>query len=612
MSLVPSLLQAIVGVDGEALVMHAGDKPYVVAPSGQIELASRGLTLDAVNGIVSQLLPPDALSSRSTSLAPSSRNWQRWPSFRARASRWSPPAAATTCGSKSAAARFPTTTRCPTTSSRRPRPPRRPAPHLRSSQTTWPSCSGPRTATPDIDDVGPLGHPGRSEDVRREAATATEDESRIDHRGSRRSRRRAVVRDASGRRPRRRLRTVCDARACCAGIPAPERRAGAAACAAHRRHGGRSSRRRRSQLASPSVAPAAWRRRSSCRRRRLSQWLPAVAPPVSRPPCPTADTRAGASARAAGSASRGPADRGRTARACAAGAVTAGADARAAADRGTAADRGATADRAAAGRHRRFQRAARRRRRPSCCRCRAARSAPMRRRRRFRSACPASIGCCGWPPRAARRRCISRRDARPSVRVDGEIQMLEGEPSHGPNDVESLLLTLMPERNHEALRSGVATEWISDVDGVGRVRCLSFRDHRGPGRRVPHDAGSRGVGRTARAVARGAVAGARARRPRARRRLASERQAHDDFGARRSHQPHAPRSRHHDRKRDQRRPRARDVVHQPARGARQLRRCGRRGARGAARRSGRAGASSRCARRRSSTWRSRPRRPASS
>src|SRR6516164_6540546 len=63
MSLVPSLLQAIVGVDGEALVMHAGDKPYVVAPSGQIELASRGLTLEAVNGIVSQLLPADALSS---------------------------------------------------------------------------------------------------------------------------------------------------------------------------------------------------------------------------------------------------------------------------------------------------------------------------------------------------------------------------------------------------------------------------------------------------------------------------------------------------------------------------------------------------------------------
>jgi len=51
------MLQAIVRVDGEALVLHAGDKPYVVAPSGQVELASRGLTLEAVSGIVAQLLP---------------------------------------------------------------------------------------------------------------------------------------------------------------------------------------------------------------------------------------------------------------------------------------------------------------------------------------------------------------------------------------------------------------------------------------------------------------------------------------------------------------------------------------------------------------------------
>jgi len=59
--------------------------------------------------------------------------------------------------------------------------------------------------------------------------------------------------------------------------------------------------------------------------------------------------------------------------------------------------------------------------------------------------------------------------------------MLDGEPLHGPNDVESLLLTMMPERNHEALRMGQATEWITDLEDVGRVRCLSFRDHRGPG-----------------------------------------------------------------------------------------------------------------------------------
>jgi len=72
-------------------------------------------------------------------------------------------------------------------------------------------------------------------------------------------------------------------------------------------------------------------------------------------------------------------------------------------------------------------------------------------------------------------------EARPSVRVDGEIFTLDGAPILGPNDVESLLLTLMPERNAEALRTGVASEWICDLPDVGRVRCLSFRDHRGPG-----------------------------------------------------------------------------------------------------------------------------------
>jgi twitching motility protein PilT len=71
--------------------------------------------------------------------------------------------------------------------------------------------------------------------------------------------------------------------------------------------------------------------------------------------------------------------------------------------------------------------------------------------------------------------------SRPSVRVDGELQTLEGEPILTSRDVESLLLTLMPERSHEALRTGAATEWILDIEDVGRVRCMSFRDHVGPG-----------------------------------------------------------------------------------------------------------------------------------
>jgi twitching motility protein PilT len=72
-------------------------------------------------------------------------------------------------------------------------------------------------------------------------------------------------------------------------------------------------------------------------------------------------------------------------------------------------------------------------------------------------------------------------ESRPSVRVDGELQVLDGEPVLTSRDVESLLLTLMPERSHEALRTGAATEWICDIEGVGRVRCMSFRDHCGPG-----------------------------------------------------------------------------------------------------------------------------------
>jgi len=72
-------------------------------------------------------------------------------------------------------------------------------------------------------------------------------------------------------------------------------------------------------------------------------------------------------------------------------------------------------------------------------------------------------------------------DARPSVRVDGELQALEGETELTSRDVESLLLTLMPERSHEALRTGAASEWICEVEDVGRVRCMSFRDHVGPG-----------------------------------------------------------------------------------------------------------------------------------
>ncbi|HET9468350.1 MAG TPA: ATPase, T2SS/T4P/T4SS family, partial [Vicinamibacterales bacterium] len=71
--------------------------------------------------------------------------------------------------------------------------------------------------------------------------------------------------------------------------------------------------------------------------------------------------------------------------------------------------------------------------------------------------------------------------ARPSIRVDDEISPIEGEATLSESDVETLILDMIPERNREALRSQAGTEWICDVADVGRIRCVTFRDHRGAG-----------------------------------------------------------------------------------------------------------------------------------
>ena len=71
--------------------------------------------------------------------------------------------------------------------------------------------------------------------------------------------------------------------------------------------------------------------------------------------------------------------------------------------------------------------------------------------------------------------------ARPSIRVDGEISPIDGEAVLSEPDVEALMLDIIPERNRETLRSQAGTEWICDVPDVGRVRCVTFRDHRGAG-----------------------------------------------------------------------------------------------------------------------------------
>ena len=72
-------------------------------------------------------------------------------------------------------------------------------------------------------------------------------------------------------------------------------------------------------------------------------------------------------------------------------------------------------------------------------------------------------------------------EARPTIRIDDEILPLETEPPLGTAEVESLILELAPRASREALVGGTSAEWVCELPDVGRVRCLSFRDQRGPG-----------------------------------------------------------------------------------------------------------------------------------
>ena len=72
-------------------------------------------------------------------------------------------------------------------------------------------------------------------------------------------------------------------------------------------------------------------------------------------------------------------------------------------------------------------------------------------------------------------------EARPTIRIDDEVLPLEAEPPLGTAEVEALILELAPGASREALVVGTNAEWLCDLPDVGRVRCLSFRDQRGPG-----------------------------------------------------------------------------------------------------------------------------------
>jgi hypothetical protein len=54
------LFRALVELDGDAAVMHIGQKPYLVAPAGAIEIGECCLTAGAVETLIVEILPDSA------------------------------------------------------------------------------------------------------------------------------------------------------------------------------------------------------------------------------------------------------------------------------------------------------------------------------------------------------------------------------------------------------------------------------------------------------------------------------------------------------------------------------------------------------------------------
>ncbi len=72
-------------------------------------------------------------------------------------------------------------------------------------------------------------------------------------------------------------------------------------------------------------------------------------------------------------------------------------------------------------------------------------------------------------------------DSRPSIRVEGDIRPLDGEAAMTRAEVDAAVMEIVPQAEQEAVGRGESTEWITEFADLGRVRCITFTDHRGPG-----------------------------------------------------------------------------------------------------------------------------------
>ena len=72
-------------------------------------------------------------------------------------------------------------------------------------------------------------------------------------------------------------------------------------------------------------------------------------------------------------------------------------------------------------------------------------------------------------------------ESRPYMRVDGDIRLLDNEPVLSRTDVEAAIVEIAPENGREQFGKGQVAEWLKEYPELGRIRCTTFSDHRGPG-----------------------------------------------------------------------------------------------------------------------------------
>jgi twitching motility protein PilT len=71
--------------------------------------------------------------------------------------------------------------------------------------------------------------------------------------------------------------------------------------------------------------------------------------------------------------------------------------------------------------------------------------------------------------------------APPSIRVDGEIEIVAGRAAVTASEAERLLLSIAPPRNCDEFAARHDTDFAYEIPGVARYRCNLFRDRKGPG-----------------------------------------------------------------------------------------------------------------------------------